>query len=238
MARALDCDPKALSGMLDRTFAVRARGGDGRLEIRRLAWRMGLRPTADQVSEALRMRHGAVRASLRLRPDTIRTLVRLRHAGLRIGLVSDCTEDLPEILAATPIAALLDAAVFSAHLGVVKPHPAMYLTVCHRLGVEPADCLYVGDGGGHELSGAEAVGMTAVRLNAHDLSGHLTFAPDRDWTGPAIETLDQVLDLVQWGRTRPRPATVGGGFSQRSGDPIPASASGVILGPWRGHPSR
>lgn len=225
MARALECDPEVLSGVLDKTFAMRARGGDGRLEIRRIAWRLGRRPTAAQVSEALRLRHRAIRASLQLRPDAMSTLQSLRRRGLRVGLISDCTEDLPAILASLPIAALLDAAVYSAHLGVVKPHPAMYLTVCHRLGVEPEHCLYVGDGDGHELSGAEAVGMTAVRLAAPDLSGHLTFAPDVDFTGPSVTALRQVLDLVPSGPGVGR-AQFRAAPSHRSGNRVPANAAG------------
>ena len=196
MAGALGCDPQALSGLLDETFSMRARGGDGRLEIRRLAWRLGHRPSSAEVTEALRLRGRAIRASIQLRPDAMSTLYALRRWGLRTGLVSDCTEDLPRIMARLPIAPVFDATVYSAHLGVTKPHPALFLTVSHRLGVEPAECLYVGDGGGHELSGAEAVGMTAVRLAAPDLARHLTFAADVGWTGLTVTTLAEIFDLV------------------------------------------
>ncbi len=47
----------------------------------------------------------------------------------------------------------------------------MYETACAHLGVDPGECLYVGDGGSQELSGATAVGMTAFRLTAPDLAG-------------------------------------------------------------------
>jgi putative hydrolase of the HAD superfamily len=38
--------------------------------------------------------------------------------------------------------------------------------------------------------------MTAVRLIAPDLIGHLTFNTDTHWTGPTILDLAHVLDLV------------------------------------------
>ena len=59
----------------------------------------------------------------------------------------------------------------------------MYAETCDRLGIDPTACLYVGDGGSHELSGATAAGMTAVRLAAADLAGHLAFDVDREWVG-------------------------------------------------------
>lgn len=196
IARTLGCDPVAFGLLLDQTFAARARGGDPRMELRRLAWRLGRRPSPAQVSEALRMRSAAILASIRLRPDAVSTLWTLRGSGLRIGLVSDCTAELPRLVTRTPIGALLDAAVYSSQLGVVKPHPSLFLTASHRLGVSPAHCLYVGDGGGQELSGARAVGMTAVRLVAPDLSRHLTFAAEANWTGPVITSLAEVLNLA------------------------------------------
>jgi putative hydrolase of the HAD superfamily len=62
--------------------------------------------------------------------------------------------------------------------------------------VAPEDCLYVGDGGGHELTGADHAGMTAVRLIAPDLITHLSFNTDKHWTGPTVLDLADVLDLV------------------------------------------
>jgi putative hydrolase of the HAD superfamily len=95
-----------------------------------------------------------------------------------------------------PIAELLDATVYSVHLGVTKPHPALFETVCHRLDVRPEECLYVGDGGGRELSGARSVGMTAVRLAAPDLTGHLVFDREPDWGGASVTSLSAAADLA------------------------------------------
>jgi putative hydrolase of the HAD superfamily len=95
-----------------------------------------------------------------------------------------------------PIAELLDATVYSVHLGVTKPHPALFQTVCHRLGVRPEQCVYVGDGGGRELSGARSVGMTAVRLAAPDLVSHLVFDREPDWDGATVASLSAAADLA------------------------------------------
>ena len=44
----------------------------------------------------------------------------------------------------------------------MKPEPEIYLRTAEALGVEPADCFFVGDGANDELAGAERVGMTPV----------------------------------------------------------------------------
>jgi putative hydrolase of the HAD superfamily len=120
----------------------------------------------------------------------------VHERGLRTGLVSDCTDDLPPIVADLPVGPLLDATVYSCDLGAVKPDPRLFLTASRRLAVAPADCLYVGDGGGHELSAARAVGMCAVRLTEPDLAGHLVYEAERGWTGPTVRTLTDVLALL------------------------------------------
>jgi putative hydrolase of the HAD superfamily len=198
VARALGCDPTAFVVLLDRTYPARVRGelGDARTAMRRLAWRLGRSPTAEQVTEAVRLRTNAIRANTRLRPDAVGTLWTLQAAGLRVGLVSDCTDELPDLVAEMPVAELLDAAVFSIHLGVGKPAATLFLTASRRLGVAPSRCLYVGDGGGRELSGARAAGMTAVRLTTPDLAEHLVFDPEPEWAGQTVPSLDAVLDLA------------------------------------------
>lgn len=197
-ARALGCDPTAFTDMLDRTYQARASGryGDPGMGLYRIARHLGGSPRPGQVAEALHLTTLAMRDGIRLRPDAVRTLWRLRNAGLRTGLVSDCTHDLPALLPRMPIAELLDATVYSVHLGVTKPHPALFETVCHRLGVAPQQCLYVGDGGGRELSGARSVGMTAVRLAAPDLTGHLVFDREPDWGGASVTSLSAAADLA------------------------------------------
>ena len=197
-ARALGCDPVAFTDMLDRTYQARASGryGDAGTGLYRIARHLGRSPAPGQVAEALHLTAGALRDSIRLRTDAVSTLWRLRKAGLRIGLVSDCTHDLPALLPAMPIAELLDATVYSVHLGVTKPHPALFQTVCHRLGVRPEQCVYVGDGGGRELSGARSVGMTAVRLAAPDLVSHLVFDREPDWDGATVASLSAAADLA------------------------------------------
>jgi len=198
IARALGVDPGDFAALLDVTFYPRASGalGPPGETLRRLLAMLGRPPDDAALSAALTARVAAVRTDTVLRADAVPVLAALRALGLRTAVVSDCWYELPEILPSLPVAALLDTCVYSVHMGQCKPHPAMYLTACARLGVEPDECLYVGDGGSRELTGAEHAGIPALRLAAPDLVGHLVFNADVDWPGPNVPSLTEVLDVL------------------------------------------
>ena len=198
IARTLGCDPEIVRGVLDRTFHSRARGTFGSAEaaLRWVSEQAGGSPRPAQLQAALPARIDAVRADTRLRDEAVPTLTAIRERGLLTGLISDCTYELPAFLPGLPIAPLLDARVFSVEFGACKPDPAIYLAACEQLGVAPDECVYVGDGGSRELTGAAAVGMTPVRLAAPDLRNHLVFDADHDFAGLEVEYLTDLLDLI------------------------------------------
>jgi len=198
IARALGCDPDTVLSVLDRTFQVRARGhlGSAEATLRWVTEQAGGRPRTAQLKAAVPARVNALRADTRLRADAESVLQAIKQRGLRTALISDCTHELPAFLPNLPIAPLLDVNVFSVEVGRCKPDPLIYLEACWRLRVAPEDCLYIGDGGSRELTGAAAAGMTAVRLTAPDLADHLVFDADDDFTGPGVPSLTAVLDLL------------------------------------------
>ena len=198
IARTLGCAPDAMVGALDRSFRVRALGlfGSAEATLRWVAEQAGGRPEPAAVRTAMAARVDAVRADTRLRPDAVSALSAIRKRGLATGLISDCTHELPAFLPGLPVAPLLDATVYSVEVGRCKPDPAIYHTACRKLGVLPEQCLYVGDGGSRELTGATDAGMTAVRLAAPDLADHLVFDVDADFTGPSVRSLTEVVDLL------------------------------------------
>jgi putative hydrolase of the HAD superfamily len=197
IARLLGCRPETWVAALDRTYHERAAGryGTAIAGLRRLALEAGGRPDCAGLVAAIEARLDALRADAPIRPDAPATLRTLRQMGLRTAVVSDCWFELPVYLPRLPIGKLLDAHVFSVNVGATKPHPAMYLTACAELGVEPHECVYLGDGGSLELTGARVLGMIAIRLAAPDLGSHLTFDAEADWDGPVIRELRE-LPLV------------------------------------------
>jgi putative hydrolase of the HAD superfamily len=145
------------------------------------------------VDELIELRRDWAKRTLVPRPDALETLAELRRRGHRLGLISVCSEDVPHVWDETPMAGTLDETVFSCDVGVSKPDPRIYEIACERLGVEPAECLFVGDGANDELPGAERVGMTAVQLRA---PGEKLTDPGQRWTGASVEHLREVLELA------------------------------------------
>ena len=198
IARRLGCDPEVITGVLDRTFHSRARGTFGSAEatLRWVSEQAGGRPQPEQVQAAVPARVDALRADTQLRPDAVSALAAVKARGLSTAVISDCTHELPVFLPSLPVAALLDAQIFSVEVGYCKPDPRIYRSACQMLGVRPEECLYVGDGGSRELTGAAAVGMTPVRLVAPDLVDHLVFDSDTSFDGRTIESLTDVVRLI------------------------------------------
>lgn len=198
IALDLGCDPAEFIRVLNETFFDRASGvyGGAEATLRRLCDMLGAAPSQAAVRKACAARVVAVLGDTRLRAEAVPVLRALRRRGIRTAVVSDCGYELPAFMPFLPVARWLDAAVYSVDVGACKPHPAMYRTACDRLGVRPEECLYVGDGGSQELTGARRAGMHVVRLDAPDLAGHLAFNAERDWTGPAVGSLTELVTFL------------------------------------------
>jgi len=147
----------------------------------------------EHVGAHVAARHEFARAALRLRAGAHEVLERLRGRGVRVGLITVCSEEVPAAWPETELAGLFDAETFSSACGLMKPDPEIYLTTTRALGVEPAEALFVGDGANDELAGAARVGMTPV-LFAPD--GRVHWDGLGGWTGLRVESLSEVLELV------------------------------------------
>jgi putative hydrolase of the HAD superfamily len=65
---------------------------------------------------------------------------------------------------------------------------------CDGLGVDPKNCLYVGDGYSGELAGASSLGMTALLLHVPDEPSSSEHPGEKaTWTGGRIASLAEVL---------------------------------------------
>jgi len=151
---------------------------------------------ADQdVEEIVGWRLAMARRALVPGPGVVSTLDELRRRGLRLGLISNCTEEVALVWDESPFAGRFDVALFSATAGCMKPDPRIYEQALAELNVEASATLFVGDGANGELDGARRVGMTAV-----------LFVPDgerprweglEEWADARVSSIPQVLDLVE-----------------------------------------
>ena len=203
---------------LDESFAERVTGalGDLSATLRELARRCGVQPSQAALADAAAARMRAQRELFAVRDDALAVLTQIKARGLRIGVLSDCTFELAECWPDLAVAGLVDARVLSCEAGRRKPDQTLFLMIASELGVAPADCVYVGDGGGHELSGAAECGMRAVMLRAQDWTANVANAREDDWQGPSVPSLSALLSCL--------PALPGDGVS--AGAPIVRSFVG------------
>ena len=102
----------------------------------------------------------------------------LAQAGLKIGLISNTQRPLDEFAAHFALDHLFSAAISSAELGYLKPHPAIFEAALAAVGEPAAAAVMVGDSVRADIEGARQIGMRAVlvRRTGDGLSSPLQHA--------------------------------------------------------------
>jgi putative hydrolase of the HAD superfamily len=118
---------------------------------RRFAERLGLDDAADLIDSMFR--------GMQPEPRMVDAVRAARRGGVKTGLLSNSwsTEHYDRDL----LGELFDDVVISAEVGLHKPQPEIFRLACERLGVEPADAVFVDDLR-ENIAGAEEVGMVGV----------------------------------------------------------------------------
>ncbi|MDH6464069.1 putative hydrolase of the HAD superfamily [Micromonospora sp. A200] len=191
MALMVGVAPAALVAAYHATWRERLVRWDVEETVHILAGRLGGTPTDEQVTRAGGHRRDLARRLLdSVSTATLDVLDALRDDGHPLALISNATSETAEAWPQSPLARRFDVAVFSCDVGLAKPHPAIYHTATARLGVAPAECVFVGDGADGELAGAAAVGMTVLRTTEHSDT-------DPSWGGRAFATLGDLPALLR-----------------------------------------
>jgi putative hydrolase of the HAD superfamily len=169
---------------------------DCEADVIHICRKFGIEPERELVSRAAEARLDYMRHVMTPRPDAPKVLSQLKEAGHKTGLISDCTHEVPAIWPETTFAPLIDVAVFSCSVGMRKPDPRIYHLAAERLEVRPEQCLFVGDGGSNELSGALEAGMhpVLIRLDADSAEPHLSRR--EEWSGPTVSSLQEIVGIA------------------------------------------
>jgi putative hydrolase of the HAD superfamily len=147
----------------------------------------------EHIEARIAEQHDFARRVLRPRPGAVAALGALRGRGVKLAVLSNCSEDVPAVWPASELAGLFDAETFSSACGVMKPDLEIYLRTAAALGVGPEECYFVGDGANDELRGAERAGMTPVLFL---VAGATALWPEvQDWTGLRVSSIEEVLEL-------------------------------------------
>lgn len=135
---------------------------------RRLAWAINPSIPEERIREATAYRLDRFKGALLGVPEvTERTLVALKAMGKKLGLISNADVVEASGWDDSPIASLFDSVVFSCNVGYAKPQREIYDLSLREIGADPGECLFVGDGGSHELEGARGAGLTTIMITGH-----------------------------------------------------------------------
>ena len=147
---------------------------DGRLSkaqaFRQIMASCGARATDDLIAEMVRRDQELLLANARLYDDVIPFLTRLRDRGIKIAIVSNCTENTRAMLVATGVDQLADELVLSCEVRSAKPAPGIFRHALDRLGVGPEAAVFVDDQA-RFCAGSVAVGIRAAQIIRGDLDG-------------------------------------------------------------------
>lgn len=123
------------------------------------------------------------RLGWRVYDDVRPALAALRERGVVLGVISNWTGDLEEVLRRIDLHAPFDVILDSARFGHEKPHPEIFAEALRRAGVSSANALHVGDSIEHDIDGAIGSGLRPVLV-------------DRSGRHAAFDRAPRLLDLA------------------------------------------
>jgi putative hydrolase of the HAD superfamily len=140
---------------------------DGRMSkaqaFRQIMANAGTEAPEDLVAEMVRRDQELLLAHSRLFDDAVPFLTRLRDRGIKIAIVSNCTENTRAMLVATGVDKLADELVLSCEVLSAKPSPGIYQHALRVLGV-PAEAAVFVDDQARFCAGSVAVGIRAAQI--------------------------------------------------------------------------
>jgi putative hydrolase of the HAD superfamily len=132
-------------------------------------------------------------------PEAAPLLNELRAIGLKIGVLSNTMwprSHHQEVFMRDDLLDLIDAAAYTSEMPVAKPHEEAFRTIAGSLGVNPAECVFVGDRLWDDIHGAQQAGMRAILIPHSNLPA--VQVPDNSAVPDAVaHRLGDVLTIVK-----------------------------------------
>ncbi len=148
---------------------------DGRMSkaqaFRQIMGNCGIEAPDDLVAAMVRRDQELLLAHARLFDDVIPFLTGLRERGIKIAIVSNCTENTRALMVATGVDKLVDELVLSCEVRSAKPSPEIFRHALDRLGVSPEAAVFVDDQA-RFCAGSVALGIRAAQIVRGELDGH------------------------------------------------------------------
>jgi putative hydrolase of the HAD superfamily len=128
--------------------------------------------------------------------DAEPTVRKLKQAGYKLGLVSD-SDGTPGMkrkrIRQVPFHNLFQAIVVSGEdTPRVKPGHESFTLIAEKLGVQPRECVYIGDNPRTDIAGAKAVGMISIIVNRRGNGGG-----EPDYRVPNLRAVPGLVRSIQ-----------------------------------------
>jgi len=130
----------------------------------------GAKPRPDLVRAMVDLDRELLLRSARLYDDALPFLRGLRSRGVKVAIVSNCSEHTRDLLESNGVAALADALVLSCEVGAEKPAAEIFTHALDRLGVPAGRAVFIDDQPSY-CAGATALGITAVQIVRGEMDG-------------------------------------------------------------------
>ncbi|MFI9458838.1 HAD family hydrolase [Acinetobacter sp. NPDC052428] len=123
-------------------------------------------------------------------PAAEQVLTQLKDEGYQLAIVSNGGHDTRlNTIRGLGIETYFDEIISSGLVGFNKPQPEIFQITAERLGVQPAQCLYIGDHPINDVQGATEAGMHALWMQG--------FHPDAEHIQHKIQQLPEIFAHLQ-----------------------------------------
>ena len=130
----------------------------------------GAQARPDLVRALVELDRELLLGSARLYDDALPFLAALRSRGIKVAIVSNCSEHTRDLLENNGVAELADTLVLSYEVGAEKPAAKIFGYALDQLGATASGALFVDDQPSY-CAGAAAMGITAVQIVRGELDG-------------------------------------------------------------------
>lgn len=105
-----------------------------------------------------------------LAPGCTEVLCRLKAAGFTLGLISNRSSSLSEVVTELGLSGIFDLLLAAGDIGCWKPNPAVFAhALTYFKGLRPEECLYVGDNYYADGLGAQRAGLIPIIFDPDNL---------------------------------------------------------------------
>lgn len=198
MSREAGLDPKRYEKLWGATYGDRISGvgKDSTGFIRHMLLTKDIRPDESVLRKMAGHWDEYTRSLFVFFPDVEPAISNLRKRGIKIGLLTNCGSNVPEIFSSFEISQMFDSTIYSSSTGHVKPQMDIYTDALQDIGSEPEQTVFIGDGDNGELEGARDAGIFSIKIDRGEIKGDYRITDDQPWD-PTIGSFDEIEGVLQ-----------------------------------------